>query len=44
MTSREFWKLAMMSVVGVLGLAQPIQAQYVGATFGFNDENDMKGT
>jgi hypothetical protein len=32
-----------MSVVAVLGCAISAQAQYVGATFGFNYENDMTG-
>jgi hypothetical protein len=43
-TSRSFWKLIIMSVAVALGFAQPIQAQDVGATFGFNYETyEMTG-
>jgi hypothetical protein len=41
---RRFWKLTIMSVLAVLGYAISAQAQYVGATFGFNYETyEMTG-
>jgi hypothetical protein len=40
---RSFWKLTIMSVLAVRGYAISASAQYVGATFGFNYNNDLNG-
>src|SRR5882757_6777924 len=38
LTSRRFWRLTILFVVAAFGIAQSMQAQYLGATFGFNYE------